>query len=84
MTTERDETSGNYFNIGHAAPEVSVGNRRYRLLTPHGGHSLLRFWQGLDVASGHEVALTIIDPDSALPEEFVHEILARTAPWARR
>jgi putative peptidoglycan lipid II flippase len=51
---------------------------RYRLLTWHGGPSQLQFWQAADIATGREVALTLVDPDGALPEEFVHEILART------
>jgi putative peptidoglycan lipid II flippase len=76
MTTERDETSGcNPFNL---APGMGIGNGRYRLLTREGGRPQLQFWHGLDLASGQEVALTLVDPDGALLEEFVHEILART------
>jgi putative peptidoglycan lipid II flippase len=76
MTTERDETSGcSPFNL---APGMSIGNGRYRLLTREGGRPQLQFWHGLDLASGQEVALTLVDSDGALPEKFVHEILART------
>src|SRR3954468_2346227 len=76
MTTERDETSGcSPFNL---APGMGIGNGRYRLVTREGGGPQLQFWQGVDLATGQEVALTLVDPDGALPEEFVHEILART------
>ena len=78
MTTERDDTSGAPSNLGQPAPGVSVGNGRYRLLAYHGGRPRLQFWHGLDQACGHEVALTLVDPDGALPEELVHEILAST------
>jgi putative peptidoglycan lipid II flippase len=78
MTTERDQTSDTPFNLGQPAPGVSVGHGRYRLLASHGGRPQLQFWHGLDLASGQEVALTLVDPDGELPEEFVHEILART------
>src|SRR5215212_6064627 len=73
MTTARDP-----FNLGQAAPGVSIGNGRYRLVTPHGGRPQLEFWRGFDIRSGHDVALTLVDPDGELPEEFVNEILART------
>jgi putative peptidoglycan lipid II flippase len=59
-------------------PGASVAGGRYRLLTPHGGRAQLQFWHAVDTASGREVALTLVNPDGALPEEFVHEILART------
>jgi putative peptidoglycan lipid II flippase len=62
----------------HAAPGANIGNDRYRLLVRHGARPHLEFWQGIDLATGDEVALTLVDPDHALPEECVHEILART------
>jgi putative peptidoglycan lipid II flippase len=58
-------------------PGVSIAGR-YRLLASHGGRPRLQFWHAVDTASGAEVALTLVDPDRELPEEFVHEILART------
>lgn len=61
-----------------AVPGTTVGNGRYRLVASHGERAYLQFWQAIDLATGHEVALTLVDPDHALPEEFVHEILART------
>jgi putative peptidoglycan lipid II flippase len=51
---------------------------RYRLLASHGNRPLLQFWHAVDGVSGREVALTLVDPARELPEEFVHEILART------
>ncbi|MGV0656557.1 protein kinase family protein [Mycolicibacterium thermoresistibile] len=51
---------------------------RYRLLAPHGRGPRLVFWHAFDTWRGCDVALTIVDPDRHLPEEFVHEILART------
>jgi putative peptidoglycan lipid II flippase len=59
-------------------PGTGLAGGRYRLLTWHGGRPQLQFWQAVDTATGREVALTLVDPDGELPEEFVHEILART------
>ncbi|KUH66385.1 hypothetical protein AU184_00960 [Mycolicibacterium novocastrense] len=56
---------------------MAIGGR-YRLIAPHGGRALLEFWQALDTASGQHVALTVVDVANELPDEFVHEILART------
>ncbi|WP_133147279.1 protein kinase family protein [Mycolicibacterium novocastrense] len=58
-------------------PGMAIGGR-YRLIAPHGGRALLEFWQALDTASGQHVALTVVDVANELPDEFVHEILART------
>ena len=49
-------------------PGTGIAGGRYRLLTWHGGRSQLQFWQAADIATGHEVALTLVDPDGALPE----------------
>jgi hypothetical protein len=73
--TQRDQTSGNPI---HLAAGVTVGHGRYRLLACHGGRPHLQFWQGVDLASGQDVAVTLVDPEGALPEEFVHQILAHT------
>src|ERR1700752_4727769 len=73
MTTDRGDSFASQLASG-----ASVGNGRYQLLTPHGGRTHLQFWRGFDVVSGQDVALTLVDPDCKLPEEFVHEILART------
>src|SRR5689334_2335827 len=59
-------------------PGTNVGNGRYRLVAAQGGRPHAQFWQGIDLVAGREVALTLVDPDGAFPEEFVHEILART------
>ena len=58
-------------------PGVFIAGR-YRLLAYHGGSPPLHFWHAVDAASGHGVALSLIDPARDLPEEVVHEILART------
>lgn len=58
-------------------PGMAIGGR-YRLIAAHGGRALLEFWQALDTASGQHVALTVVDVANELPDEFVHEILART------
>jgi putative peptidoglycan lipid II flippase len=62
---------------GGLVPGMTLAGR-YRLLGPHGGRPLLQFWHAVDVAAGKEVALTLVDTFAELPEEFVHEILART------
>jgi putative peptidoglycan lipid II flippase len=74
MATEYGEALSCPINL---TPGAIVGGR-YRLLSPHGGRLQLSFWEALDMASGRRAALTLVDPDGALPEEFVHEILART------
>ncbi|MGV0838022.1 protein kinase family protein [Mycolicibacterium thermoresistibile] len=51
---------------------------RYRLLIPHGATPHLQFWQALDVFTGNQVALTLVDPADVLAVEQVNEILART------
>jgi putative peptidoglycan lipid II flippase len=62
---------------GGFVPGMTIAGR-YRLLGSHGGRPLLQFWHAVDVAAGKEVALTLVDALGELPEEFVHEILART------
>jgi putative peptidoglycan lipid II flippase len=64
-------------------PGASVVRGRYRLLVPHGGPSHLRFWQALDTALDRQVALTFVDPEGALPENQVQEILDRTQRLSR-
>ena len=51
---------------------------RYRLLASHGGRPLLRFWHAVEISTGREVGLTLVDTRGELPAEFVNEILART------
>lgn len=58
-------------------PGMTIGGR-HRLLTSHGRRPLLRFWHAVDVVTGQEVGLTLVDTAGELPVEFVHEILART------
>ncbi|ULE34563.1 protein kinase family protein [Mycobacterium sp. IDR2000157661] len=58
-------------------PGMTIAGR-YRLLAPHGRRPLLRFWHALDVGTGRDVGLSLVDTAGELPVEFVHEILART------
>ncbi|ORB67244.1 murein biosynthesis protein MurJ [Mycobacterium shinjukuense] len=64
-------------------PGAHVANGRYRLLICHGGTALLRFWQALDTALDRQVALTFVDPEGALPDHMLQEILARTLRLSR-
>ena len=64
-------------------PGASIARGRYRLLVFHGGAPHLQFWQALDTALNRQVALTFVDPDGALPDEQVREILARTMKLSR-
>ena len=67
----------------HLIPGATIGGGRYRLLVFHGGPPNLQFWQALDTALDRQVALTFIDPDAALPDEQVQEILSRTSKLSR-
>ncbi|CAM4357600.1 putative peptidoglycan biosynthesis protein MviN [Mycobacterium basiliense] len=64
-------------------PGARIANGRYRLLVFHGGAPPLQFWQALDTALDRQVALTFVDPDGALPEEVMQDILARTLRLSR-
>jgi putative peptidoglycan lipid II flippase len=67
----------------HLIPGATIAGGRYRLLVFHGGPPNLQFWQALDTALDRQVALTFVDPDAALPDEQVQEILARTSKLSR-
>ncbi|OBB60233.1 hypothetical protein A6B34_02925 [Mycolicibacterium monacense] len=58
-------------------PGCIVGGR-YRLLVCHGTSGVLEFWQAVDLAAGRAVAVTLVDPRSSLPIEWVNEILSLT------
>ena len=64
-------------------PGASIARGRYRLLVFHGGAPHLQFWQALDTALDRQVSLTFVDPDGALPDEHVREILSRTMRLSR-
>jgi putative peptidoglycan lipid II flippase len=49
----------------------------------HGGSPHLQFWQALDTALDRQVALTFVDPDGALSDDQVREILSRTMRLSR-
>ena len=67
----------------HLVPGASIARGRYRLLVFHGGAPHTQFWQALDTALNRQVALTFVDPDGALPDEELREILARTLRLSR-
>ncbi len=67
----------------HLVPGARIAGGRYRLLVFHGGPPPLQFWQALDTALDRQVALTFVDPDGALPEDVLQEILARTLRLSR-
>jgi putative peptidoglycan lipid II flippase len=64
-------------------PGASIARGRYRLLVFHGGAQHLQFWQALDTALDRQVALTFVDPDGALSDDQVREILSRTMRLSR-
>jgi putative peptidoglycan lipid II flippase len=67
----------------HLVPGATLSRGRYRLLVFHGGAPHLQFWQALDTALNRQVALTFIDPEGRLPDDEIHEILARTMKLSR-
>nr|WP_264019087.1 murein biosynthesis integral membrane protein MurJ [Mycobacterium noviomagense] len=67
----------------HLVPGARIADGRYRLLVFHGGAPPLQFWQALDTALNRQVALTFVDPDGALPENQLQEILSRTMRLSR-
>jgi putative peptidoglycan lipid II flippase len=67
----------------HLVPGASLARGRYRLLVFHGGAPHLQFWQALDTALDRQVSLTFVDPDGALSDEQVREILSRTMRLSR-
>ncbi|OBF23100.1 lipid II flippase MurJ [Mycobacterium sp. ACS4331] len=62
---------------------ASIADGRYRLLVFHGGPPHLQFWQALDTALDRQVALTFVDPEGALPDSVVQQILSRTMKLSR-
>jgi putative peptidoglycan lipid II flippase len=67
----------------HLIPGATIGGGRYRLLVFHGGPPNLQFWQALDTALDRQVALTFVDPDAALSDEELRQILDRTLRLSR-
>ena len=67
----------------HLIPGATIGGGRYRLLVFHGGPPNLQFWQALDTALDRQVALTFVDPDAALSDGELQEILDRTLRLSR-
>lgn len=67
----------------HLIPGATIGGGRYRLLVFHGGPPHLQFWQALDTALDRQVGLTFVDPEAALSDEDLREILDRTLRLSR-
>ncbi len=67
----------------HLIPGATIGGGRYRLLVFHGGPPTLQFWQALDTALDRQVALTFVDPDAALSDQELQDILDRTLRLSR-
>jgi len=67
----------------HLLPGARIAGGRYRLLVFHGGTPPVQFWQALDTALDRQVALTFVDPDGALPDDALQEILSRTLRLSR-
>ena len=73
-----DEPRPHHSDI-HLTPGGSVAEGRFRLLIFHGGPQHLQFWQAVDTVLGHQVALTLVDPDGVLPAGDIDHILWLTA-----
>ncbi len=67
----------------HLIPGATIGGGRYRLLVFHGGPPNLQFWQALDTALDRQVGLTFVDPEAALSDADLQEILDRTLRLSR-
>ena len=67
----------------HLIPGATIAGGRYRLLVFHGGPPNLQFWQALDTALDRQVGLTFVDPEAALSDEDLQEILDRTLRLSR-
>ncbi|MDM4139603.1 MULTISPECIES: murein biosynthesis integral membrane protein MurJ [Mycobacterium] len=79
----RDRSADSAGDDVHLVPGARIAGGRYRLLVFHGGAPPLQFWQALDTALDRQVALTFVDPDGALPDEVLQEILSRTLRLSR-
>jgi putative peptidoglycan lipid II flippase len=67
----------------HLIPGATIAGGRYRLLVFHGGPPHLQFWHAMDITHDRQVALTFVDPEGALPDHEVTEILSRTTKLGR-
>ncbi|WP_369829322.1 lipid II flippase MurJ [Mycobacterium sp. 852002-51971_SCH5477799-a] len=79
----RDRSADSKGDDVHLVPGARIAGGRYRLLVFHGGAPPLQFWQALDTALDRQVALTFVDPDGALPDEVLQDILSRTLRLSR-
>ena len=67
----------------HLIPGATIAGGRYRLLVFHGGPPNLQFWQALDTALDRQVGLTFVDPEAALSDGDLQQILDRTLRLSR-
>jgi len=67
----------------HLIPGATIAGGRYRLLVFHGGPPNLQFWQALDTALDRQVGLTFVDPEAALADGDLQQILDRTLRLSR-
>lgn len=61
LPTEVDTATQPMVRGPRLIPGAAVAGGRYRLLAPHGGSGLLRFWQARDTVLDRDVALTFVD-----------------------
>lgn len=64
-------------------PEPLIADGRYRLLVACGGPDGLQFWQALDTTRRRHVALTLVNPDGAITQGDIGQIVSRTLRLSR-
>lgn len=58
---------------------TTIADGRIRLLIFYGDSPHLQFWQAADTVTGQHLAVTVVDPENALPSATVDAVLAETA-----
>src|SRR5690348_287524 len=58
---------------------TTIADGRIRLLIFYGDAPHLQFWQAADTLTGQHLAVTVVDPERALPSATVDAVLADTA-----
>jgi putative peptidoglycan lipid II flippase len=58
---------------------TTIAGGRIRLLIFYGDAPHLQFWQAADTLTGRHLAVTVVDPENALPAATVDAILSHTA-----
>ena len=85
MSRDVDDSGMSSGARGPLVAGAVIGGGRYRLLTSHGGHDGLLFWQARDTRLDRDVALTIVpaEPDAKISVAEQNAILTRTQRLAR-